>query len=100
MSDLKSFDVEIDVNDERIEKPAKAWLNWWKAVYAPRDRFGPHIDNDGNVVPLGHLLRDNTPKPSREIAEQKALVEIARITAKDGGCYWEWIGAFPEGTRP
>ena len=88
---LLDFDVEIDV--ERIEKPVKAWRNWYKAT-------ATDCTEDGLPVENGEVFPGLSPHPSKDLAESVALRDMA--WNRDNATRWipEYLGAFPEGTRP
>lgn len=81
---------------DRIEEPAKAWRNWYRAL---QDWVGtsrttgevtPHIAGDIFCGPLW---------PSKEIAEQKVHeLRVTRSALRSGKM--EYLGTYPDGVTP
>lgn len=88
---------EVQVHDEPIKKPSKAWWNWWLLLYD-----GILLASENERVSGGEVRRSADAYPSREVAEQKAIEDLAAQAKEDGGqpsCV-KYLGAFPEGDRP
>ncbi len=96
MSNLKTFNVEIDVNDtartDKIAPPPKKWRNWYRAKcdlnWPISERPAP---KRGEIYP-GRLTF-----PSKEIAEQKSA-ELSRtgLPYSHHNGQAEYLGAEPE----
>lgn len=80
---------ETVLEREVATKPPTRWRNWWRVLV-------PHPE----CSDVGAEYGDMDVWPSREIAEQKARDEIAYDIENEGQVVEQWIGAFPEGSRP
>ena len=87
-------DTRTKHKDEIIERPAKAWRNWYMVIVPLVHDCDGSLGDPGDIFGSGHLW------PSREIAEQKAADEDAKEIAEHGELLSKYLGAFPEGVRP
>ena len=80
---------------EKLEKPAKRWVNWWRCsiqmfVVAQCDRF----------VSAGDVFSGSRIHHSIADAEQDARESLDEDIAVCGRPRAEYLGAYPEGERP
>lgn len=94
MNNVKTYNVEIDVNDtarsDKIAPPPKKWRNWFVVVKPYRELTTAKKRLVGDVFPGTHT------HPSKEVAEQKAAECMADPTYASGAGFARYLGAEPE----
>lgn len=94
MSKLKTYNVEIDVNDtahsDKIAPPPKKWRNWFVVVETYRERTTQQVRVVGDVFPGTGI------HPSKEMAEQRAAECLADPAYASGAGCARYLGAEPE----
>lgn len=90
--------TDTDTSDEIIDRPARAWRNWYRAhrktnVYDVATRVFIRSCEAGDV------FGGKRVHPSKEIAEEYAA-KVATADLLRGDEPNEYLGAYPEGTRP
>ena len=87
-------DATDDSKDEKIEKPAKAWRNWYRALRT-------FVSLEGDNLKKGERYPGALVWPSKDAAESCANEQLLAGPRFATGCGWaEYLGAFPEGERP
>lgn len=77
---------------ERMEEPAKSWINWFIVVWEGGVRGAR-----GNVAKRGDVVTSNRKYPSKDAAKTDAAMFMS-LPAESKGL--KYLGAFPEGQRP
>ena len=93
-------DATDDSKDEKIEKPVKGWVNWYKIITPGGVRF-----DDGSFLALGELDHGRV-WPTKDVAETIAAEYMSATPltvpalSEPRKAMYEYLGAFPEGERP
>lgn len=82
---------DLSEKTEKIERPAKAWRNWYRALV-------PLNFNTGERVQRGAVYHADRTWPSKDAAETWFHRADASYPSKNGRA--KYLGAFPEGERP
>ena len=90
-----SDQLEKLLAQEPIKEPAKRWRNWWKVIVD-----GVTSQETGEIGRKGSIAVSMWLFPSKEVAEQKAVEDLAWNLNHNGFQTVDYLGAFPEGERP
>ncbi len=99
------IDTDTKHKDEILERPAKKtaarppdrWRNWWRALTAGTTR--DTVSGRTHWLEAGEIHHGDVAHPTKEIAEQRAAENCAE-NVRFGDDALEYLGAYPEGTRP
>ncbi len=86
--------MTTDTKQDTIQRPARAWRNWFKALE-------PAVNiKTGNRKNVGDVYAGEIVYPTKDLAESKVARAMTVSFALFGRHWVEYLGAYPEGTRP
>jgi hypothetical protein len=86
--------TDTDTKQDTIQRPADRWLNWFKAL---EPAF--HIET-GDRKNAGEVYAGEIVYPTKDLAESEVAKAMPIAVALYGRPWVEYLGAYPEGTRP